>query len=255
MTADFIELDAVRLEVRRIAGTRPGPTLVFLHEGLGSIGQWRDFPDKVAAATGLPVVVYARRGYGRSSARAGSYGLDFMHREALETLPKVLDHLGLEAPLLVGHSDGASIALVHAGGGGRQVAGVVAMAPHVFVEAVTVASIAKAADAARGTDLIERLGRYHDRPDQVFWGWNDVWLLPEFCDWNIEEYLPHITAPVLAIQGEDDEYGTLAQIDAIERGLTAPFERMVLADCKHSPQRDQEQATLKAIVDFAQGVT
>jgi pimeloyl-ACP methyl ester carboxylesterase len=249
LTSDFIELDAVRLEVRRIAGDKPGPTLVFLHEGLGSIGQWRDFPDKVAAATGLPAVIYARRGYGRSSARAGSYAPDFMHREALDILPKLLEHLGIERPLLVGHSDGASIALIHASA--HPVAGVVAMAPHVFVEAVTVAAIAKAADAARGTDLIGRLGRYHDRPDQVFWGWNDIWLLPAFRDWNIEDVLPRIEAPVLAIQGEDDEYGTLAQIDAIERGVRAPFERLDLPECKHSPQRDQEQAVLQAIVAFA----
>jgi pimeloyl-ACP methyl ester carboxylesterase len=249
VTTEFIELDAVRLEVRRIAGATPGPTLVFLHEGLGSIDQWRDFPDKVATATGLPAVVYARRGYGRSSARAGSYASDFMHREALETLPPLLQHLGIERPLLVGHSDGASIALIHASA--HPVAGVVAMAPHVFVEALTVAAIAKAADAARDTDLIERLGRYHDRPDQVFWGWNDVWLLPAFRDWNIEEVLPRIAAPVLAIQGKDDEYGTLAQIDAIERGVRAPFQRLDLANCKHSPQRDQEEATLRAIVGFA----
>jgi pimeloyl-ACP methyl ester carboxylesterase len=176
-----------------------------------------------------------------------------MHREALETLPQLLEHLGIERPLLVGHSDGASIALIHASA--HPVTGVVAMAPHIFVEAITVAAIAKAADAARETDLIERLGRYHDRPDQVFWGWNDVWLLPAFRDWNIEEVLPRIEAPVLTIQGLDDEYGTMAQIDAIERGITAPLERLDLANCKHSPQRDQEQTTLKAIVGFAEMVT
>ncbi|HKY95003.1 MAG TPA: alpha/beta fold hydrolase, partial [Kiloniellales bacterium] len=212
MSPEFITIDGVRLEVRRLAGTRPGPTLIFLHEGLGSVALWRDFPDKVAAATGLPVVVYSRRGYGRSDPRAESYAPDFMHREALDVLPKLLAALGIERPLLVGHSDGASIALIHASR--HPVAGVVALAPHVFVEAITVAAIAKAADAARDTDLLQRLGRHHARPDHAFWGWNDIWLLPAFRDWTIEDVLPAIQAPVLAIQGEDDEYGTMAQIDA-----------------------------------------
>jgi pimeloyl-ACP methyl ester carboxylesterase len=252
VTPEFVELDAVRLEIRRIAGAKPGPTLVFLHEGLGSVGLWRDFPDKVAAATGLPALLYSRRGYGRSDPRAAGYASDFMHREALDVLPRLLAQLGIERPLLVGHSDGASIALIHASR--HAVAGVVALAPHVFVEAISVAAIAKAADAARDTDLLKRLGRYHERPDHAFWGWNDIWLLPAVRDWNIEDVLPLIQAPVLTIQGEDDEYGTMAQIDAIERGVAAPFERLDLADCKHSPHRDQEQAVLNAIVIFAQSV-
>ena len=250
---DFTTIDGVRLEIRQIPGTKPGPTLIFLHEGLGSVGLWRDFPDKVAAATGLSAVLYSRRGYGRSDPRVASYAPDFMHRESLDVLPRLLTRLGLERPLLVGHSDGASIALIHASR--HAVAGVVALAPHVFVEAVTVAAIAKAADAGRDTDLIKRLGRYHERPDHAFWGWNDIWLLPAFRDWNIEDVLPAIEAPVLTIQGVDDEYGTMAQIDAIERGVRAPFERLDLAHCKHSPHRDQEQAVLNAIVEFAQSAT
>jgi len=245
---DFLAIDGVRLEVRRIAGSKAGPTLVFLHEGLGSVGLWRDFPDKVAAATGLPALLYSRRGYGRSDPRAGSYAPDFMHREALDVLPKLLAEEGIERPLLIGHSDGASIALIHASR--HPVAGVVVLAPHVFVEAISVAAIAKAADAARDTDLLQRLGRYHERPDHAFWGWNDIWLLPAFRDWTIEDVLPAIQAPVLAIQGVDDEYGTMAQIDAIEAGVRAPFERLDLANCRHSPHRDQEQAVLRALADF-----
>ena len=252
VTPQFTVVDGVRLESRRIAGSRPGPALVFLHEGLGCVGLWRDFPDKVAAATGLPALLYSRRGYGRSDPRAASYLPDFMHREALQVLPALLAQERIERPVLIGHSDGASIALIHTSQ--HPVAGVVVLAPHVFVEAISIAAIAKAADAARDTDLIKRLGRYHDRPEHAFWGWNDIWLLPAFRDWTIEDVLPSIAAPVLAIQGVDDEYGTLAQIDAIEAGVTSPFERLDLANCKHSPHRDQEQAVLTAIADFANSV-
>lgn len=251
MTADFIDVDGVRLELLRFAGDSKRPTLVFLHEGLGCVALWRDFPEKVAAAAGLPAVVYSRRGYGRSDTRRADYDVDFMHREALDVLPALLDALGIVKPLLVGHSDGASVSLIHAGLSGRPVAGVVAMAPHVFVEEVTVESIVKAKEAAETTDLLQRLGRYHDDPAVAFWGWNDIWLKPAFLDWNIEDVLPPIEAPVLAIQGLDDEYGTMAQIDAIERGVRAPFSRLDLPDCRHSPQKDQPEATLKAIVDFA----
>src|SRR3984893_14162141 len=186
-----------------------------LHEGLGSVSMWKDFPTQVAQVTGSNVTVYSRHGHGRSATLRAPRTVQYMHDEALIVLPQFLDALGLDNPILFGHSDGGSIALIHAGGGGRRVAGVVALAPHVFVEDMSVASIAAAKIAYETTSLRERLGRYHDDVDGVFWGWNDIWLHPEFRSWNIEEYLPRITCPVLAIQGAEDEYGTLEQIRRI----------------------------------------
>jgi pimeloyl-ACP methyl ester carboxylesterase len=176
-----------------------------------------------------------------------------MHREALEALPALRAARGLDDPVLVGHSDGASIALIHAGAG-HKVRGIVAMAPHVFVEDVTITSIEAARTAWRETDLRVRLQRYHDDVDGAFRGWNDAWLDPAFRAWNIERFLPAIACPVLAIQGRDDEYGTMAQLDAIERGVTGPFRRLELDACRHSPHRDQPAATLAAIADFVAGL-
>ncbi|HKX10203.1 MAG TPA: alpha/beta hydrolase [Stellaceae bacterium] len=239
------------LEIERIAATRVGaPTLVFLHEGLGSVALWRDFPAQLAARTGAAALVYSRRGYGKSDRLAGPRKVDYMHDEALTVLPALLGELRIAAPILIGHSDGASIALIHAGSGRWPVRALVLEAAHVFVEDVTVASIEQAKIAYRTTDLDKRLARYHDDPDHAFWGWNDIWLDPAFRSWNIESYLPGVRCPVLAIQGADDEYGTLAQLDAIERGVSGTFERLVLARCKHSPHRDQEAATLEAIARF-----
>ncbi|HKW53182.1 MAG TPA: alpha/beta hydrolase, partial [Stellaceae bacterium] len=211
---------------------------------------WRDFPAKLAQATGCPAVVYSRHGYGRSDALRAPRGVDYMHREALETLPELRAQLGLDDAILVGHSDGASIALIHAGSGRWPVRAVVLEAPHVFVEDVSIASIAAARTAYDTTDLRQRLVRYHADVDSAFHGWNDIWLHPDFRAWNIEEYLLGVRCPVLAIQGADDEYGTLAQVDAIERGVAGPFERLVLPQCKHSSHRDQEDATLTAMAAF-----
>ena len=247
----FASAAGQRLEIERIAATRVGaPTLVFLHEGLGSVALWRDFPAKLAARTGAAALVYSRRGYGQSGRLAGPRKVDYMHDEALTVLPALLSELGIAAPILIGHSDGASIALIHAGSGRWPVRALVLEAPHVFVEDVTVASIEQAKVAYRTTDLGKRLARYHDDPDHAFWGWNDIWLDPAFRSWNIEAYLPGVRCSVLAIQGAEDEYGTLAQLDAIERGVSGPFERLVLARCKHSPHRDQEAATLEAMARF-----
>ncbi len=226
------------------------PTLVFLHEGLGSVALWKRFPGQVAEAAGCPALVYSRYGYGRSDKLQAPRAVDYMHREALEVLPQVLDSLGIGNPVLVGHSDGASIALIHAGAGKRPVRGVVAMAPHVFVEDVTVKSIAEAGEVFRTTDLPERLGRYHDDVASTFRGWNDIWLHPDFRRWNIEEYLPGIRCPVLLIQGEDDQYGTAAQIEAIVRQVSGPVDSLMLPDCAHSPHQSQKDATLEAIVKF-----
>jgi len=246
----FLTAGGHRLEYERIDGSSGAPTLILLHEGLGSVALWRDFPAKLAQATGCPAVVYSRYGYGRSDPLGAPHGIDYMHREALETLPELRAALGLEDAILVGHSDGASIALIHAGSGRWPVHAVVLEAPHVFVEDVSIASIAAARTAYDTTDLRGRLARYHADVDSAFRGWNDIWLHPDFRAWNIESVLPGVRCPVLAIQGADDEYGTLAQIDAIVRGVTGRFERLVLANCKHSPHRDQEQATLDAMARF-----
>jgi len=225
-------------------------SLVFLHEGLGSIPQWRDFPAQVARATGRRALAYERYGYGQSEVLAEDrVGTDFMHREALEALPALLRALGVENPVLVGHSDGASIALIHAGAG-HAVQGVVAMAPHVFVEDISVRSIADAARAFETTDLPQRLGKYHRDPRKTFYLWNDAWLDPAFRDWNIEASLAGIRCPLLAIQGEDDQYGTMAQVDAIARQAGGRCELLKLPDCGHSPHKDRPERVLRAIADF-----
>jgi pimeloyl-ACP methyl ester carboxylesterase len=247
MESSFVDLGDGRIEYVRIVGT--GPQLVLLHEGLGSVAMWRDFPAALATATGAEVIVYSRYSYGCSSPLKRPRKVDYMAGEARDVLPAFLKALGIERPILLGHSDGASIALIYAGSG-LPSAGVVVMAPHVFVEDVTIASIAAAKDAYLKTDLPQRLGRYHDSADGAFWGWNDIWLDPAFRSWNIEALLPSITVPILAIQGEGDEYGTAAQVDAVRRSAKAPCEIVLLPDCRHSPHRDQPQKTIALIKRF-----
>lgn len=248
---EWATVEGHRLEVERIAGARvDAPTLVFLHEGLGSIALWKQFPARLAAATGCPALVYSRLGYGQSDPIAERRAVDYMHDEGLIALPSLLDQLGIERPILIGHSDGASISLIHAGGTARPVRALILEAPHVFVEDMTVASIAEAKTAYQTTNLKDRMARYHGDPDNTFWGWNDIWLNPDFKAWNIEEYLPSVTVPVQVIQGEDDEYGTIAQVEAIRDQVAGPVEIRMLADCRHSPHRDQEAATLDAMADF-----
>jgi pimeloyl-ACP methyl ester carboxylesterase len=231
------------------------PTLVLLHEGLGSVAMWRDFPARLAAATGCRTLVFSRYGYGQSDVLEEPFGIDYMHREGRETLPGVLAALDVLNPLLVGHSDGASIALLHAGAGHR-VAGVVAMAPHCFVEDISIRSIAAARVAFETTDLPAKLGKYHRDVNRTFWGWNDIWLHPDFRAWNIEDCLPHIRCPILAIQGEDDEYGTMAQIEAVAAGASgsAGVELLKLADCRHSAHKDQTVAVIEAISRFVENL-
>ena len=231
------------------------PTLVFLHEGLGSVALWKQFPREVAEAANCPALVYSRLGYGKSDKLAGPRAVDYMHREAIDVLPEILHQLGIEAPILIGHSDGASIALIHAGAGKHPVRGVVAMAPHVFVEDITVRSIAEAKKTFQSSDLAQRLGRYHDDPAATFRGWNDIWLHPDFRKWNIENCLATIRCPVLLIQGEDDQYGTVAQVEAIARQVSGPVEILMLPDCAHSPHQSiQKNATVAAIAGFVSSV-
>ncbi len=249
-TSELVDIDGQHIEYVRLAGASTASTLVFLHEGLGSVAMWRDFPQRVVDATGHPALVYSRAGYGKSSPLVAPRQPDYMHVEALSTLPALLDRLAIDAPILIGHSDGASIALIHAGGGARAVRAVAAIAPHVFVEDISLTSIAQARHAFDEGELRQRLARYHANVDSAFRGWNDIWLAPNFRDWNIESFLGGIECPVALVQGEHDEYGTLAQVDAIERGTRAPVERVVLAACGHSPQRDQPEATLAALKRF-----
>ncbi|HEV7500043.1 MAG TPA: alpha/beta hydrolase, partial [Vicinamibacteria bacterium] len=239
----------VRLEYERVPGAGLSPTIVMLHEGLGSISMWRDFPRQVAEATGHDVLVYSRQGYGRSSPLEGPRAVRFMHDEALVVLPEILDALDVRRPILLGHSDGGSIALIHAGGSGREVAGLVLLAPHVMVEDISVASIAAARVAYAQGDFRARLGRHHDNVDGAFRGWNEVWLRPEFRDWSIEQYLPRIKCPVLAIQGEEDEYGTMEQVERIGRAIP-DAQILKLARCGHSPHRDRAEDVLEAIRGF-----
>ena len=246
----FVDVAGHRLECLCINGPNRRPTLVFLHEGLGSVAAWKDFPARVARATACPALIYSRAGYGRSSPASLPRSPDYMHVEALTVLPALLDRLGIDDPVLIGHSDGASIALLHAGSGQRPVRAMVALAPHVFVEDISIASITEARRSFETTDLRARLARRHADADAAFRGWNDIWLSPAFRSWNIETSLPGIRCPLLLIQGRDDEYGTPSQLDAIERQVGGKLTRIELDDCGHAPQRDQPQATLEAIADF-----
>jgi pimeloyl-ACP methyl ester carboxylesterase len=239
------------LETRRVPG--PAPELVFLHEGLGCAALWRDFPDRVAAATGRGALVYSRRGYGGSEPAPLPRPVRFMHDEAWDVLPALLAATGIARPVLVGHSDGASIALLHAAR--FPVAAVVALAPHVFVEDLSVASIARAGEAYRTTDLRARLARWHGaNVDCAFRGWNDVWLDPAFRAWNIEREVEAIVAPMLVVQGTADEYGTLAQVEAIRRHARARLETLILDGCGHNPARERADETLAAIARFMSGI-
>lgn len=250
---DYLEVGGVRLEYRLIGAGGPGlPTLVLLHEGLGCVDMWRNFPRRLADATGHRVFLYSRQGYGRSDPRAPPWPTSYMHREALETLPGVLDAAGLDRVILVGHSDGASIALIYAGGAADMRArSLILMAPHVFNEPVCVASIERARDAYRETDLRRRLQIYHGgNVDNAFWGWNGAWLHPEFLEWNIEEYLPAIEAPVLLLQGREDQYGTARQLAAIEAQAAGPVKTVLIPDCRHSPYIDQPEVVLAEVGSF-----
>lgn len=255
MTPAFVDIRwgdrEVRIEYAWIEAERAdAPVMVFLHEGLGSLAMWRDYPQQLCAALGVRGLVYSRPGYGRSPPLAPDdcWAPDYMHHQANEVLPALLQALGVrQPPWLLGHSDGGSIALIHAAS--HPVAGLIVLAPHIKVEDISVTSIEQARQAYLGTDLGQKLSRYHDDPDATFWRWNRIWLDPGFRDWTIEAECDSIGCPVLAIQGVDDEYGTLEQIRGIAR--RAPQTRLVeLPACGHSPHRDQPQALTQACLDF-----
>ncbi len=251
---EIIQVNGAGLEVERLPGTsgRRVAPIIFLHEGLGSVAMWRDWPAQVCADTGRDCVVYSRRGYGQSTSipdvrGSGRLGPDYMHREALEVLPDLLEKMDIEQPVLLGHSDGATIALLYASH--FPVTAAVVMAPHVIVEEVSVRSIEEARRAYGSGDLRERLRRYHADVDCAFWQWNDIWLSPAFLGFDIRGECRRIDAPILAIQGEEDPYGTLRQIKEIEP-TRGPFARLVLPQCGHSPQRDQPDRTRVRIAQF-----
>jgi pimeloyl-ACP methyl ester carboxylesterase len=259
---EFVEINwagrPIRIEHQWLNRDKAGaPLLVFLHEGLGSLSMWRDFPQRLCAAAGCRGLVYSRPGYGSSTPRAAAeaWDLDFMHRQAQQVLPALLRAVGVDAaadkPWLLGHSDGGSIALLYAASFASQLSGAIVLAPHILVEDLSVSSIAKTRAAYLTTDLRQRLARHHDDPDSAFWGWNDIWLRPDFKHWSIEEEISAIACPLLAVQGLDDEYGTLEQIRGIARRL-AQTRLLELADCGHSPHRDQPERLIAAITAFIQ---
>jgi pimeloyl-ACP methyl ester carboxylesterase len=254
--AERLTIAGVRLEIGRHKGRRSKPTLVFLHEGLGCVAMWRTFPAQLASLTSCPALVYSRQGYGYSDPCPLPRPLRYMHDEGLEVLPEVLAAAGVDDHVLIGHSDGASIALINAGGNpAAGLRGVVTMAPHVFCEEISVSSIRKARDAFVDRDLRKRLSKYHhDNTDCAFWGWCDAWLDADFLRWNIEEYLPGIRVPQLVIQGKDDPYGTVGQIDAIVSQSGGSVGVALLEQCGHAPHIKQATQSLEAIGRFVASV-
>jgi pimeloyl-ACP methyl ester carboxylesterase len=250
----LIEVRGRRLEVERIGSggsvSPRAPVLVFLHEGLGCAATWRDFPRDLAAATGRPALVYSRFGYGASDPAELPRPTTFMHEEARVVLPELLERAGVDDAILIGHSDGGSIALLYAAAHGRRVRGLALEAPHVFVEDICTASIAALRGGYPGSEMAEKLARRHADADATFYGWTDVWLRPDFRRWNIEEHLASVRAPVLVIQGEDDEYGTTAQVDAVCAKVGGLSSRLILPGVGHAPHRDAPEVVLEAMATF-----
>lgn len=251
-----VMIDGVRLETQWI-GPAPEsaagrPTLVFLHEGLGSVSIWRDFPARLAEASGLGALVYSRRGYGGSDPAPLPRPLTFMHEEAFDTVGPLLDHFGISSAVLVGHSDGASIASIYAGGvRDNRLKGLILMAPHFIVEDICIEAVAAARRDFESGGLRERLARHHGgNADHVFWGWHDVWADPKFRDWDISEFLPEIAVPTLIIQGEDDQNGTLRQVEVAQARCACPLKVAILARCGHVLYRDKPEETLAAASGF-----
>jgi pimeloyl-ACP methyl ester carboxylesterase len=252
----FLTVGAAHLEYRMI-GPSPesAPTIAMLHEGLGSVGLWGDFPDRLQAATGAGVFVYSRAGYGNSTRAKLPRPLDYMHAEALDVLPKLLDKIGFRRGLLLGHSDGASIAAIYAGSHqDHRVQGLALIAPHFVVEDISIASIAQIRTAYETTNLKEKLARWHKDVDNAFYGWNGAWLNPDFPNWDISEYLAYIRVPVAILQGADDQYGTMRQVEIAREECYCPVDATVIPQAGHQPHREAPDATLDAIREFANAV-
>lgn len=226
-------------------------TILLLHEGLGCVALWRDFPAKLAKASGFGVMAYSRAGYGQSDPADLPRPLDYMTREAVDSLPQLIAAAGLQQIILLGHSDGASIAAIYGGSvEDHRVRGLILMAPHFFTEDMGLASIAEAKVAYENTNLSNRMSKYHNNPDNAFYGWNDSWLHADFKNWNITDVIDYIRVPVLAIQGREDQYGTTAQIEALKAQLYAPLETVLLENCQHTPFLEQPDLTLRSITNF-----
>lgn len=242
-----VRVAGLPLETLDLPGATDEPALVLLHEGLGSVGLWRRFPPALQRATGRRVIAFSRYGHGRSAAPPRPRTTAFFHEEALDVLPELLEELGVREPILVGHSDGASIGLIHAAN--HPVAGLVLLAPHVFVEDITVSAIETARQAYLVGDLRDRLARHHDDPEATFWGWCDAWLDPAFRAWSLAAEAARLTAPTLLIQGADDPYGSLEQIERITVRAQGPVQRLVLPG-GHSPQLEHGATVVEAITAF-----
>jgi pimeloyl-ACP methyl ester carboxylesterase len=252
VSPEFVTVGGCRLQYEW-HGPWPGdaPTLVFLHEGLGAVSRWRDFPPALCGKLGWGGLVYNRQGYGGSDPLRPPLSPHFLHREAIEVLPRVLETFGIRRPVLFGHSDGGSIALIYASGGLPPPKALVLEAPHVFVEDLAVGTIAEIRSSYRSSDLRERLERHHgSNTDTLFDAWTEVWLSDRFRRWSIEERLPEVTCPILLIQGTDDEYGTARQVDAVRAGVSGPIETLFLDACGHSPHLDQPEAVATAAIRF-----
>jgi pimeloyl-ACP methyl ester carboxylesterase len=252
----FLSVNNSDLEYRMIGpGPEAAPTIVMLHEGLGSAALWGDFPDRLQAATGAGVFIYSRSGYGASTSVTLPRPLDYMHFEALEVLPRLLEQIGFRRGLLLGHSDGASIAAIYAGAHqDHRVQGIAMIAPHFIVEDISVKSIADIKEAYETTDLKSKLARWHKDVDNAFYGWNGAWLDPEFRNWDISEYLAYIRVPVAIVQGRDDRYGTMRQIEIAQEECYCPVDVTVIPDAGHQPHREAPKATLDAVAEFANAV-
>jgi pimeloyl-ACP methyl ester carboxylesterase len=252
----FLRIGAHDLEYRLI-GPQPSqaPTIVMLHEGLGSAALWGDFPQSLQAATGMGVFVYSRAGYGASSPVTLPRPLDYMSREARDVLPALLDKIGFQRGVLLGHSDGASIAAIYAGGSGdHRLRGVVLIAPHFVVEDVSVSSIARIRETYETTDLRTKLARWHQNVDNAFYGWNDAWLDPDFRRWDISDYLAYIRVPVAIVQGDGDQYGTIRQIEIAQEECYCPVDVTLIPQSGHSPQREAPEETLATVSDFVRRI-
>jgi pimeloyl-ACP methyl ester carboxylesterase len=241
-----------KIEYAWFGENKNNPALIFLHDGIGSLSLWRDFPARVAEATGCRAFVYSRFGYGQSDPIDLPRPVHFMHDEALTVLPEIFEAAQITDSILIGHSDGGSISLIYAASEfGKNIRALVLEAPHVFVEEITVQSIYKAGEEYRNGNLKQRLERHHHKNvDIAFWGWNKVWLDPDFRSWNIEKYLPGVKCPILVVQGKQDQFGTMRQVEAILAQCSGKVETLILADCKHTPHKEQQNATFDAMVNF-----